>query len=54
MHVFPSGLIGFLIAAALVYASDERLAMLCAAPIVVSLTVAALGLLPVLWERVGP
>lgn len=54
MHAYPSGLIGCLIAATLVYMADERLPMLFAAPIVVSVVMLALGLLPVLWERVGP
>jgi hypothetical protein len=52
MHCYPATIIGCALAATLVYISDERLAMLCAAPLVVSATTLALCILPVLWERV--
>lgn len=52
MHVFPAGLIGCAVAAALVWMADEKVPMLLAAPLVVSVAAAALCLLPLLWERV--
>lgn len=53
MHIFPSGLIGCAVAAALVFMADEKMPMLLAAPLVVSGAAAALCLLPLLWERVA-